>query len=177
MGGTDQTIQKLKERRAALKSMQEQAEEQLIHRASVEFRAGRITEDDLLEVSGIVRVSCSARCATRWASAGLPLPVDIQRRINYRPNCPDGSWWQQSRFVRSGSRPPSGQAVVYVLYDEAGEPCYVGSTGDLQRRLIEHRREKTFDSWRAWPCIDRIDAYRRESEMLRTVMPALNRRR
>lgn len=36
----------------------------------------------------------------------------------------------------------SGKFMVYQLLDHAGTPIYIGQTGDLERRLSEHSKDK-----------------------------------
>ena len=177
MGGTDQHIKRMRKRRDDLYTLIDKAEEQLIHRAGIEFTSGRIDMFDLHEVTRTVAVQRNGKRRTRWLAAGLPSPEEIRAFVLSQPNCPDGSWWRQGQYCGGGSRPPDGQSVVYVLYDDRNEPCYVGPIEHFDERLMAHRKDKDFASWRAWPCLDREDAYRRESEMLRDVMPRLNRRR
>jgi hypothetical protein len=52
----------------------------------------------------------------------------------------------------------------------------VGSSANFQQRMVVHRRTKQFASWRAWPCLNRKDAYRREDAMLREYAPYLNKK-
>lgn len=177
MGSTDLHITRLRKRRDELSALIETAEEQLVHRAGVAFEAGHIDMFDLSNAIEVLAVMRSGKRRERWADAGLPSPEEIRSWVLSQPNCPDGSWWQDGQYCGGGPRPADGQAVVYVLYDANNAPCYVGSSEHFDQRLMVHRGDKNFASWRAWPCADRATAYRRESEMLRDVMPRLNRRR
>lgn len=81
-----------------------------------------------------------------------------------------------AQLAADDARPPTGQAVAYVLYDGL-EPVYIGSTGHFSARLARHRRDKTFDRWTAYPCADREAAYLLEDQLLAERFPPLNRRR
>ncbi|WP_394701034.1 GIY-YIG nuclease family protein [uncultured Acetobacteroides sp.] len=62
---------------------------------------------------------------------------------------------------------------VYILYSAKLDRYYIGSTGDLARRLVEHERGKTAYSRQGSPWVlkysetysSRSEAYCREMEM------------
>lgn len=45
--------------------------------------------------------------------------------------------------------------AVYFLFDEYGELLYVGQTGDLHRRLVRHREQRSFATWTAFMVDDK----------------------
>ncbi len=93
------------------------------------------------------------------------------------PNGPEGSWTGEYPIAAGAPSPLSGAAVVYVLFDEANAPCYVGSTHTFRARLRRHEKDgKRFVRWQAHPCDDRDHAYRLEDRLLRQHMPYLNRK-
>jgi hypothetical protein len=92
------------------------------------------------------------------------------------PNSPDGTWhgtWP----LHGGSFPSYGMCVVYVLYDHANAPCYVGSTQNLKVRLKWHAGDgKAFRQWTAFRCADRAAAYALEDRLLAEHKPYLNKK-
>jgi predicted GIY-YIG superfamily endonuclease len=91
---------------------------------------------------------------------------------------PDGTWRGSSPLAEGDHMPARGRCVVYVLYDAAGQPCYVGSTQHLLVRLQSHRHNgKAFTSWTASACADREAAYQLEERLLSEYQPYLNRKR
>lgn len=110
--------------------------------------------------------------------------------IKYVPTGPHGSWtnydpsWDPNLPERvfctptiENPMPPPGQAVVYVLYDSTGTPCYVGSSGDFPARLRWHMKKgKPVVVWRAFPCSSREEAYALEDRLLKQNKPYLNKK-
>lgn len=174
-------IQRIAARRVSLRDAQIEAELQLFHRIGTEYRAGNLTVNDLANLYYAYH-DCLPEpgFTTRW-DAAIPftakLLVTTVRHGAARPNGPDGSWTGPSNIGPYDPCPLKGTAVVYVLYDQDNDPCYVGSTGQLRARLKQHLNGgKAFSTWRAWECKDRAAAYEREDAMLREVAPYLNRR-
>jgi hypothetical protein len=174
-------------KRQQIEARQVAAEEQVAHRIAVEYRRGSLDRDDVLALYERFRECGSAGFGGRWTAAMPPeLSCDRMRALltSRRFSAPtaangsDGSWHGQRLISPDDTRPPHGASVVYVLYDEAWKPCYVGSTQYFRLRMKSHVKDgKAFSFWRAWPCNDRAHAYQREGEMLNEVMPHLNRRR
>lgn len=94
------------------------------------------------------------------------------------PNGPEGTYVGVAPLPGDDVAPLEGTPVVYVLFDEDNEPCYVGSTQNLRARLNAHLTNgKQFVRWQAYPCASREDAYVLEERLLVERMPRLNRRR
>lgn len=95
-----------------------------------------------------------------------------------RPNHPDGRTWHGDWPVPERAPvPPAGISVVYVLYDTALVPCYVGSTFKFRDRMKAHARDgKSVHVWTAFPCANREEAYILEDRLLREHKPYLNRK-
>lgn len=175
------TIDQLRQvdaRRRYLTDRQKTMVEQVIHRAGVRWRDGQMDTDELLAFYDMVRDVGALGFVKHWKSADLPFPSIIRAHAYMArvtmPNESDGSW-SGAYPIRGEHRPPDGQSVVYILYNET-DSIYLGSTASLPARLRQHAQDKTFTSWRAWPCRDREHAYQREEEMLRDVLPCLNKR-
>lgn len=168
----------LNDRRLWLTERQEMVSAQIIHRCAVAYRAGEIAAEAMQALYRELRDNNPPGWSKAWAAAGLPcireVNAFIRRAALDAPNESDGSWSGGNPIVRA-PRPSAGTAVVYLLYDEAGDPVYLGSTASFVARLSAHRHAgKSFAFWRAWPCADREDAYRREEQMLRQALPRLN---
>lgn len=164
------------ERIARLEALVLASQEQVSHRVAIARRAGEIDDAELYALYERYREASAGRpkFSEPWSKelGGFPRSP----KLRDLPNMPDGSW-RGSMPVLMQPRPPRGVSVVYVLYDEANEPCYVGSTLDFKARIKAHvKAGKRFASWAAWPCRDREHAYQREEQMLRDVMPYLNRK-
>lgn len=174
-------IAQLKEQRLALAQEQHLAEERFAERVGAAHRGGELGDEDLVDLYFSLREASQAEpgFASRWDQA-----VDLDSRIIARsrlfqslPNGPNGSWQGDNPLPSSAAAPRTGIAVVYVLYDDTLKPCYVGSTMRFRNRLAHHRRDqKAFRYWAAYPCRDREHAYAREEQMLREVLPPMNRK-
>ncbi|MEU7978321.1 GIY-YIG nuclease family protein [Micromonospora sp. NPDC049081] len=165
-----------------LEAARVQAEEQLFHSISSEHRAGNLSNDDLIDLYLALRDQLPLPFIKRWNAA---LPISAQAawtrapwRGRHEPNGPSEHSWIGSRPMGRESRVPRfGVAVVYVLYDEAGEPIYVGSTDQFRVRIGRHERgELPWVAYMALECADREAAYQTEDELLKTRMPPGNKR-
>lgn len=73
----------------------------------------------------------------------------------------------------------------YILFSEKARKLYIGFTGDLKRRLIEHNLGKNFSTkpYRPWiliyyeACLNKKDALRREKYLKTTQGQRLLKRR
>lgn len=165
------------EQRRRMVDLQEVLIDQVTWCAGVHWKAGRMGREELVEFYSRVRDLGEVGFRAWWDAAGLPdirkIRAQIRREAAGQPSEADGSW-AGTLPIADQRRPPNGQAVVYLLFDGA-DPVYLGSTDQMMSRLSGHVHDgKRFTSWRAWPCRDREDAYRREVEMLRGCLPRLN---
>lgn len=178
-------IQLLSDKRRRLEAAQIEAENQVIHRAAVDYRAGRIGLYDLIDLWVTFRDNALPGYSNRWKTA-MPehspsrlsgLLRDRERSQLFMPD-EDGNWRGEYPIDREiHSRPRKGVNVVYVLYDADNAPCYVGSTKDFYWRLEAHARNgKRFARWLAYSCPTRSDAYELETRLLREHKPYLNKR-
>lgn len=181
-GSTLQHIELLRAKIATLQAAQEQAEDQVIHRAACDYQAGHLSIEELFTLYKWIRERTVGRILTRW-NQHMPREAwsqCIRHTVNrihlHRPD-PDGTWRGIYPLDRSVRYPAPGVSVVYVLFDEANDPCYVGSTKDFGTRVDAHRRDgKQFARWMAHPCTDRESAYELEARLLREHLPYLNKR-
>lgn len=168
------------------------AEAQVLHRAGRDYEAGLLSIDDLYALYKryrdlVWRETAPGRRDYYFRPTfgyvwnvnvqvrGDMLPHLVRQAKLHRRNGPDGTW-QGEYPLGDAPRPPDGQSVVYVLYDDANVPCYVGSTERFKSRLRQHARDKKFARWAAYPCDDREAAYQLEERLLREHKPYLNKR-
>lgn len=168
-----------------------EAERQLLHRIGRDWVAGRLSARAALDLhfryqdtvcpkeeDGRRRyMPKRPRYDELWDEAVPVSFTDLYDLIYHAPNGPFGSWQGEYPLSHdSGPRPPNGQSVVYVLFDENNTPCYVGSTERFADRLRQHGRTKKFVRWVAYPCEDRGAAYALEVKLLAEHKPYLNRK-
>jgi len=178
---TLQHIAHLRAKRERLLQLQHEAEEQVFHRIGVAYETGRIDMVELAQLWDACRQAVDTGYTRRWKKA---VPVGVSTLLHalnnperYRPE-PDGVWRGENPRIDDRCTPLAGTAVVYVLYDDRNEPCYVGSTGNLRSRLRQHAAEgKQYERWMAYACRDREHAYEKEIEMQSQFLPYLNRRK
>lgn len=177
LAATLQHIRLIQEKEARLANARQEALAQVLHRIGSDYRTGHLAPEQLfaafleirtLEMSGRMRM---------WDEI---VGMSWQRLIQLGkqlPNGPEGSWVGEYPIPADAPRPIYGISVVYVLFDEANQPCYVGSTNKLSARLNAHKKDgKRFVRWQAHHCGDREHAYRLEDRLLRQHKPYLNRK-
>lgn len=174
---TLQHIENLHNRIRKLQAQRIQAEEQLLHRAGNAWRAREMSSLHFwLVFRRYKRLKIDGRMK-RWNAI---MPVSWTQMPNLRrwdPNGPAGTWVGPWPIGAADRRPPPDSFVVYVLFDAANEPVYVGSTGDLRARLRVHAKNGiAFITWQAYAAADREAAYRLEEKVLRERLPPLNKR-
>lgn len=177
IASTLQHIQLIQEKESRLAEARQRALEQTLHRIGTDYRTGRITQHQLCTAfMEIRRLQMSGRMNAWDEIVGFSSRRLIQL-VKQLPNGPEGSWVGEYPVLANAVAPISGVPVVYVLFDEANEPCYVGSTDKFRTRLNSHHRDgKRFVRWQAHQCNDREHAYRLEDRLLKRHMPYLNRK-
>jgi hypothetical protein len=177
---TAQHIRLIAERRRRLERAQIDAEERFVHAVARDFRAGLLSLAELESVYVSVQSAALSGFATKRWQAELPGLHSIRSLITQAAKAESAaldSWVGAFPVEDHTKLPPAGIAVVYVLYDEAASPCYVGSTGALGTRLAEHvRTGKRCSAWQAHRCRDREHAYEVETQFLQQYKPYLNKR-
>jgi len=180
---TLQHIRLIADRRRHLEQVQRESEEQFVHAVAREFRAGRLTFEDLEAVYLEARAVVLAGFATKRWQAELPPPGRLQwlaaraaKEVQQRQDDLLDSWHGRFPVEKEERMPPPGTCVVYVLYDHAGAPCYVGSTGWFYYRTLKHAyHKKSATRWQAYRCRDRQHAYEVEERFLQRHKPYLNK--
>lgn len=150
---------------------------QLLTAAARLYAAGETDEFDLVALYDSMKTSYGAGFSVVWDQH---LPVEAGRMQFIRmsaPNGPMGSWAGEVPLGPRDPAPPTGIAVVYVLFDAANDPIYVGSTGKFRQRLSSHRKEKSgIRRWAAYRCRSREHAYELEDQLLKQHKPRMNRK-
>jgi GIY-YIG catalytic domain len=174
---TLQHIRLIQEKEARLANARQEALAQALHRIGSDYRTGRLTPEQLFAAfTEIHALEMSGRMHMWNEIVGISWQrlTQLGKQL---PNGPEGSWVGEYPIPADAPRPIYGISVVYVLFDEANEPCYVGSTNKLSARLNAHKKDgKRFVRWQAHHCGDRDHAYRLEDRLLRQHMPYLNRK-
>jgi hypothetical protein len=177
LASTLQHIRLIQEKEARLAETRRRALEQTLHRIGTDYRTGRITQTQLcialIEIRGL---EMSGRMNAWDEIVGVSWKR-LAQLAKQMPNGPEGSWVGEYPILAGAPRPIVGVPVVYVLFDEANEPCYVGSTDKFSVRMNAHDTSgKRFVRWQAHPCDDREHAYRLEDRLLKRHKPYLNRK-
>jgi hypothetical protein len=177
LAATLQHIQLIQEKEARLAEARRKALEQALHRIGTDYRTGRITQHQLCTAAAEVsKLQMPGRMKAWDSIVGVSWKrlVQLARQL---PNGPAGSWVGEYPIPLDAPRPIYGVPVVYVLFDEANVPCYVGSTDKFSPRMTAHEKSgKRFVRWQAHPCDNREHAYRLEDRLLKRHKPYLNRR-
>lgn len=186
----------ISQKRDALAEKQWEAEDAFLCRVKTLYNEGIFRLSDLRDLA-----EKWAPCfflkewEIRWFEAGLPAVETLMdlwvASLKHTPTGPHGSWtnydpawddhlptWVSYTASDENPMPPRGQSVVYILYDGASTPCYVGSSLDFSARLKWHLKDgKPVVVWVAYPCADRDAAYALEDRLLKQHMPYLNKKR
>lgn len=185
LDATYQHISLLRRKQDLLRTSQIAAEEQFLCRLGQLYSARQISEVELAFMYRAYAEFAVPGFLRRW-EANIPVKPgrvqyilrDLETTERHAPNMPDGTWQGSWPLDRADRVPMYNTCVVYVLYDAANEPCYVGSTQNLKARLKDHHKdEKPFVRWTAFACFDREAAYQLEERLLNEHQPYLNRKR
>lgn len=173
-----QHIDLIRSKEARLEQARTDSLHQVLHRIGTEYSTGGLTHAELCAALAAVRAQNIRGAMSAWDEiVGVSWKRTLQL-AKQLPNGPEGSWVGEYPFHPATVAPIAGVPVVYVLFDEANEPCYVGSTHGFRPRMTAHHKSgKRFVRWQAHPCRDREHAYEIEEQLLAQHMPYLNRRR
>jgi hypothetical protein len=177
MASTLQHIELIQVKEERLAAARKEALAQLLHRIGTEYRTGGLSEIQLVAAfSHIHRLDMPGRMKAWNEIIGIRWQrmLEIKKRL---PNGPEHSWVGEWPMDTAAAHPISGTSVVYVLFDEANVPCYVGSTNHFAQRMNAHQKSgKRFVRWQAHPCRDREHAYQLEDRLLKQHLPPLNKK-
>jgi hypothetical protein len=177
VSATLQHIQLIQAKEDRLAAARREALMQVLHQIGTDYRTGRLTHRELCAALVAIRNAKQPGAMKAWDEiVGTPWKR-LAQSAKRLPNGPEGAWVGEYPIGADAPAPLNGDSVVYVLFDEANEPCYVGSTNQLRPRLRRHAKDgKHFVRWQAHPCDDREHAYQIEDRLLRQHMPYLNRK-
>jgi predicted GIY-YIG superfamily endonuclease len=174
---TLQHIRLIQDKERRLAEARKSALTQTLHRIGTEYRMGRITQHQLCRALLEVRSLEMPGAMKAWDEIVGISWHRLTQMARQLPNGPEGSWVGEYPIPLNAPRPIYGVPVVYVLFDEANEPVYVGSTDKFSPRMTAHEKSgKRFVRWQAHPCDDRDHAYRLEDRLLKQHKPRLNRK-
>ncbi|WP_428956154.1 GIY-YIG nuclease family protein [Streptomyces sp. cg35] len=174
---TLQHIRLIQEKEQRLAEARKRALAQVLHRIGSDYRTGRITQHQLCTALVAIKGLEMSGRMTAWDDIVGVSWKRLSQMAKQLPNGPEGSWVGEYPIPLDAPRPIYGVPVVYVLFDEANEPVYVGSTDKFSPRMTAHEKSgKHFARWQAHPCDDREHAYRLEDRLLKQHKPRLNRR-
>lgn len=154
---------------------------QLLTMVARKYRAEEINSTQLQQFYRDMRESYGPGWTRVW-NAHMPVTGNRlahvaarDRRIAEQRKTPS---WSGVFPINDQEAPLAGISVVYVLFDKAGVPAYIGSTATFRERMKAHRsiRPKLFVRWIAYRCDDREAAYELEVRLLRENLPYLNRK-
>lgn len=171
-GATAQHMALVSNRIATLQNAMEDSTAQFCVETAREWRRGALTYTDLKNRYAHVKQCMQKNYSPLWLDAGLPSPNVLRTRA--AAELPACGYWFGPHPLGSNGLYPKGN-LVYVLFDEFGAACYVGSTKQLSIRLGTHKKDgKKFVRWQAWPAEDRNLAYEMENRFLQSYKPYLN---
>jgi hypothetical protein len=170
-------IELIQNKEARLAEARRNALAQALHRIGSDYRTGHLSQVQLCAALARIRTVQMPGRMNMWDEiVGVPWKR-VDQLAKQLPNGPEGSWVGEYPITANAPRPITGVPVVYVLFDEANEPCYVGSTDKFTTRMNAHvKNGKRFVRWQAHPADDREHAYRLEDRLLRRHKPYLNRK-
>jgi GIY-YIG catalytic domain len=157
-----------------------EAQCQLVQRIASDYAAGRLTRRQLCAAYDAYRTTSGTGFSETW-NAALPFSATqmqhMKARFRREDRCAVSQWSGEFPFDEIEATPPNDFSVVYVLFDQGNQPCYVGSTKNFRSRVRRHAKDgKCFAHWTAYPCGSRESAYQLEERLLRERLPYLNKK-
>jgi hypothetical protein len=170
-------ITALKRKRDHLADLHDCAWRQMLTSVDRMYADGEIDGLELISLFESMSKSFGPGYTVMWDQCVSVPSGKVKWIAQHHPNNPGGSWTGDVDLQAGDPRPPKGKAVVYILFNRANSPVYVGSTGNFPARIKRHLIEKPETKrWTAYPCVDRDHAYALEVRMLREYRLPLNRR-
>ncbi len=156
--------------------------EQILIAAARLYRSDGLTTAHLLQLHRDMKLSYGGGFTKVWnrvmpiQSNQLPHVAARDRRIAEEQR--RQSWYGTFPLDGSYTVPSKGVSCVYILFDRADVPAYIGSTEQFRTRMGSHRRERpgAFLRWICYTCESREAAYQLEEKLLRENLPYLNRK-
>lgn len=187
LAATAQHIELVTQKIKRLTQANEEAWAQILTRTAVMYNRGELTITDLWDLLRSMGETYDGSYTRVW-NAYMPVKYgdvrgEIMRRQyaeesarRHAPNGPHGTWFGELPLIEP-PYPLRGVSVVYVLFDAANKPIYVGSSFNFRARMNDHVKSKPeARRWVAYPCADREEAYRLEERLLAEHKLPLNRK-
>lgn len=182
LAATYQHCQLLQRKTAELTARLSESRGQFFYAVAREFRLGNLSETDLAAIYGLAR-TLGPGFSAQWDAVapvkGSTLLYVHRDRVKNAPNSADGKYWTGTYpFEVDAPVPARDIAVVYVLYDVANEPVYVGSSGHFRERVKRHAKYNGLPVafWMACPADSREAAYLWEDAHLKERLPPMNKK-
>jgi predicted GIY-YIG superfamily endonuclease len=180
MAATAAHLCNIERKLAVLKQAKDDAWAQMLTVASRAYGTGQLSAVDIEDLLSEMGIAYGSGFTLVW-DEHMPVKANRARHLAERqrqnlPNGPNGSW-TGPMHLGGHARPNDGIAVVYVLFDAANLPIYVGSSGRFGARIEAHRRGKPQAvRWVAYGCRNREHAYELEDQLIKQHKLRLNKR-
>jgi hypothetical protein len=163
-----QHIRLLQNKRQTLADALVGAELQFLAELRREYDAGQTTWRGLRDAYATLAAGRLRGLEARWMDA---IGVSLEKVVaNARwEKLGIGEVWQGHWPLHRGERfPPTGQCVVYVLFDADAHPIYVRGTNRCAHQFaVRQASRMRYLSWMAFGCVDRAEADMLEARLLR----------
>ncbi|MDT7642885.1 MAG: hypothetical protein QOC83_7179 [Pseudonocardiales bacterium] len=169
-------IELIQDKRRRLAEILVFAESQFLAALRREYETGATTWAQLRDAHGMLAAGHSPGLRARWLDA---IPVSPEKVMcNAKREAAGGARaeWKGHRPLLSGEHyPPTGQCVVYVLFDANHHPIYVSNTTSCSRRFADDRaRGRRWSSWIA-RAVDSDEAHEVQARFVRRYRAERNR--
>ena len=139
------------------------------------YQSGEMTWAQLRDAYSLLSAVGLPGLQARWMDAVPVSPETVV--LNARREAaggPGGVWTGHRPLHRGEYYPPTGQWVVYVLFDVGRHPVYVRSTNRCSQRFADHRAQgKRWSSWTAC-AVGSAEAYEVQARFTRRYQTNLN---
>jgi len=163
-----QHIRLLQNKRQTLTDALVGAELQFLAALRRERDAGHTTWRELRDAHATLAAGRLRGLEARWMDAIGVSPEKVIANARWEM-IGVGEVWQGHCPLHRGERfPPTGQCVVYVLFDADTHPIYVRGTNRCAHQFAGlQASRKRYLSWMAFGCVDRAEADILEARLLR----------
>jgi hypothetical protein len=154
-----QHIRLLQNKRQTLTDALVGAELQFLAALRRECDAGQPTWRELRDAYATLAAGRLRGLEARWMDAIGVSPEKVVANAKWEAIGAGEVWTGHWPLHRGETFPPTGQCVVYVLFDADTHPIYVRGTNRCSRRFADHHAHRTaYSSWMAQACVDRAEA-------------------
>jgi hypothetical protein len=142
------------------------------------YQGGEMTWAQLREAYRLLSAGRLPGLRACWMDAVPVSPEDVILNARREAAVGAGGVWRGHRPLHHGEYyPPTGQWVVYVLFDAGRHPVCVRTTNRCSQRFADHRAQgKRWSSWTAY-AVDSTEAHEIQARFMRRYQTDLNRQR